>query len=152
MKIRINFIDRVNNMKLWEFLVFVAIIWLCVIIGDARANEWAINTMLFSDHHHSGDYNEVHKGFGLSYMHDDQIYSVLRYRNSKNNMSTMLSVGKTVWKHNNVNLAVNVGAATGYSSEFEWVPAPVLTFNYQYITFYHIPLVVTAFGLTFPIE
>jgi len=140
-------------MKTWELLVFVAIIWLCVIITDARADEWAINTMLFSEHHRSGDYNEVHKGFGISYTTDDNIFGVLRYRNSNDDMTTMLSIGRPFWQHSNgANLAFHAGLASGYSDKFEWVPAPVLTFNYKYITFYHIPLVVTAFGLTFRIE
>jgi len=142
-------------MKTWEFLVFIAIIWLCVIISDARADEWAINTLLVSEHHLDvdDDTNEQHNGVGLSYMNGDQIYSVMRFRNSKDNMSTVLSLGRPVWQHSNgANLAFHASFATGYSDDLQWVPAPVLTFNYKYITFYHVPLIVTAVGLTFRIE
>lgn len=131
---------------------FLCLVWLffaafsTATYADSSLN---LTTMLWSHHvDRSKDYNESHRGIGLSYVKDKHIFSTMTYENSKYRRTVTATYGRTLWKGGAVSVAAHAGLATGYE-----VPVGAfLTVKYKNLVIYNVPTVVTAIGFTWEID
>jgi hypothetical protein len=100
--------------------------------------------MLWSEHFSGKEYNETHKGIGISYDTGEYIYSALTYRNSYDRDTIALTLGDRWYEKGEFSIAGHAGYVTGYSD----VIGGFVTFRYKNIIVYSVPGVVTALGFT----
>ncbi len=138
-------------------IAFAAIIGLLLldgILNSVWADDYRLHfsTLLASDHHTSGDYNERHHGIGLTWVdrHTHNSHTVMYFENSKYGESFAYQYGWHWKSWGPVRLGGAVAAATGYENPI--VVAPFITLSFGPITTQHLPGAVSAFGFLIPLE
>ena len=147
-------------MSIQERIVFiilaVSIIAIGTVVSECKADQYQYKLNLLPVSYHndrSADYNERHRGVGLSVTTPDHYtFGVMHYTNSQSRDGLLVSASMEFHRNCSLCVGAGLGLAPAYAKDDLSPAVGWISFRYKWVSILSLPSVVTALVVSMPIN